>query len=66
LDIITNKATEEERQSVPHHLFNFLEPTKEYSVTEFVEDAIQKVILYNTIYIYHNTNFNIIIIIIIL
>jgi tRNA dimethylallyltransferase len=43
LDIITNKATEEERQSVPHHLFNFLEPTKEYSVTEFVEDAIQKI-----------------------
>jgi len=44
LDIITNKATEEERQSIPHHLFDFIEPTKEYSVTEFVENAIQKVI----------------------
>ncbi|ORX59109.1 tRNA isopentenyltransferase [Piromyces finnis] len=43
LDIITNKATEEERQSIPHHIFNFLEPSKEYSVTEFVEDAIHKI-----------------------
>ncbi|ORX78215.1 tRNA isopentenyltransferase [Anaeromyces robustus] len=43
LDIITNKATEEERQNIPHHLFNFIEPTEEYSVTEFVEDAIKKI-----------------------
>ena len=26
LDVITNKATAEERQGVPHHLMDFLEP----------------------------------------
>ncbi len=44
LDIITNKATEEEMQGVKHHLLGFLDPADgekgaAYDVTKFVEDT---------------------------
>ncbi|KAF0477809.1 tRNA isopentenyltransferase [Gigaspora margarita] len=41
LDIITNKMPMEEREGIPHHLMDFLEPHQEYRVTEFTEDAIK-------------------------
>jgi tRNA A37 N6-isopentenylltransferase MiaA len=43
LDIITNKVPENEREGVPHHLMEFLEPEDEYLVTQFVKDAAIKV-----------------------
>lgn len=39
LSIGTAKATPEERQGVPHHLLDFMEPEQSYSVAEFVRDA---------------------------
>ncbi|RIB20509.1 IPP transferase-domain-containing protein [Gigaspora rosea] len=41
MDIITNKMPMEEREGIPHHLMDFLEPHQEYRVTEFTEDAIK-------------------------
>ncbi|CAG8823007.1 3579_t:CDS:2, partial [Racocetra fulgida] len=41
LDIITNKMPIKEREGIPHHLMDFLEPSQEYRVTEFTEDAIK-------------------------
>ncbi|ORY99102.1 IPP transferase-domain-containing protein [Syncephalastrum racemosum] len=41
LDIITNKMPIDERQSVKHHLMDFLSPEEEYRVTEFERDAAQ-------------------------
>ncbi|CAG8666561.1 1087_t:CDS:10 [Acaulospora morrowiae] len=41
LDIITNKTPMSEREGVPHHLINFLEPHLEYRVTEFTKDALK-------------------------
>lgn len=43
LDVITNKATVEEMQGVPHHLMGFLEPGEEWSVNEFLRDALDRV-----------------------
>ncbi|KAJ8295762.1 tRNA dimethylallyltransferase [Rhodotorula toruloides] len=42
LDVITNKATVEEMRGVPHHLMGFLEPGEEWSVNEFLRDALDK------------------------
>ncbi|KAL7340048.1 tRNA dimethylallyltransferase [Rhodotorula toruloides] len=42
LDVITNKATVEEMQGVPHHLMGFLEPGEEWSVNEFLRDALDR------------------------
>ncbi|KAI8373023.1 IPP transferase-domain-containing protein [Radiomyces spectabilis] len=39
LDIISNKMPAIERQGVPHHLMDFLDPEKEYNVTDFERDA---------------------------
>ena len=39
MDIGTAKATAEERQAVPHHMLDILEPWESYSVTRYVEDA---------------------------
>ena len=39
LDIITNKATEEEMSGVPHHLIGFLNPGQEYDVAQFIRDV---------------------------
>lgn len=43
LDTITNKATEDEMRGVPHHLMGFLEPGEEWSVNDFLRDALAKV-----------------------
>ncbi|BGP38488.1 tRNA dimethylallyltransferase, mitochondrial [Rhodotorula kratochvilovae] len=42
LDVITNKATNEEMQGVPHHLMGFLEPGGEWGVHDFLRDALEK------------------------
>ena len=39
LDIISNKPTKEEFNTVAHHLFDFVDNTREYSVAEFTSDA---------------------------
>ncbi|KAI8902008.1 IPP transferase-domain-containing protein [Globomyces pollinis-pini] len=39
LDIVTNKPDANELAMAPHHLFDFLDPAKEYSVSEFSRDA---------------------------
>ncbi|GBB86451.1 hypothetical protein RclHR1_12890006 [Rhizophagus clarus] len=41
LDIITNKIPLNERENIPHHLIDFLEPHQEYRVTDFTKDALQ-------------------------
>lgn len=55
LDTITNKATEEEMRGVPHHLMGFLDPSEEWSVNEFLRDALAKVCLfpYDDLFIAH-------------
>ncbi|KAJ2557586.1 tRNA dimethylallyltransferase, mitochondrial [Coemansia sp. RSA 1933] len=42
-DIVTNKVTTEETLGVPHHLLGFVEPSVEYSVQRFEQDALQKI-----------------------
>ena len=39
LDVITNKAPRQEMRDVPHHLLSFLEPGREYDITQFRADA---------------------------
>ena len=39
LDVGTAKPTAEERQGIPHHLLDFLEPEKPYSVADFTAAA---------------------------
>ena len=39
MNIATAKPTVEEMDGVPHHLMDFLDPTEEYSVAQFVEEA---------------------------
>jgi len=39
MDIGTAKPTTEERQGIPHHLLDFVEPNQRYSVAEFKKDA---------------------------
>jgi tRNA dimethylallyltransferase len=41
LDIITNKPNQMELSSAPHYLFDFLDPMNEYSVSEYVRDALE-------------------------
>lgn len=48
LDVITNKATNEEMQGIPHHLMDFLDPGQEYRVDRFRQDAMLKVGLFST------------------
>lgn len=43
LDIITNKATKEERDELPHHLMDILDPGEEYRVDQFRLDAMKAV-----------------------
>ncbi|GAA5949266.1 hypothetical protein JCM3765_003349 [Sporobolomyces pararoseus] len=43
LDVVTNKATEDEMDGVPHHLMNFLDPGGEWRVTDFQRDALAKI-----------------------
>lgn len=39
MDIGTAKATAEERAEVPHHMIDFVDPNRDYSVADFVTDA---------------------------
>ncbi len=39
MDIGTAKPTLEEREGIPHHLMDFLEPTEEYTLKQYLEDA---------------------------
>ncbi len=39
MDIGTAKPTLEERGGIPHHLMDFLEPTEEYTLKQYLEDA---------------------------
>ncbi|KAJ3337177.1 hypothetical protein HDU91_001551, partial [Kappamyces sp. JEL0680] len=41
LDTVTNKPSKDELALCPHFLFDFVEPTMEYSVAEFTRDASQ-------------------------
>lgn len=43
LDIGTAKATPEEMDGIPHHLINIKEDTESYSVSDFQEDASEKI-----------------------
>ncbi|KAJ2907905.1 tRNA dimethylallyltransferase, mitochondrial, partial [Coemansia aciculifera] len=42
-DIITNKVSSEEMLGVPHHLLGFVDPSREYTVQEFEQDALRKI-----------------------
>lgn len=39
MNIGTAKPTEEEKQGIPHHLMDFLPPTEEYALKQYLEDA---------------------------
>ena len=39
LDIGTAKPSEEERDGVPHHMMDFLDPDREYTLKQYLEDA---------------------------
>ncbi len=39
MDIGTAKATKEEREAVPHHMLDFVDPNTDFSVADFVEGA---------------------------
>lgn len=43
LNIGTAKITEEEMQGIPHHLFDILEPTEEFSVADYQKIAREKI-----------------------
>ncbi|KAF6199898.1 hypothetical protein GE061_006196 [Apolygus lucorum] len=40
LDVITNKVTDEERAVAPHHLLDFLDPLKKFTVVHFRNKAL--------------------------
>ncbi|PVU92648.1 hypothetical protein BB561_003703 [Smittium simulii] len=40
---ITNKVTNSEREQVPHHLLDFLDPSVQYTVQDFETDSIKKI-----------------------
>ncbi len=42
MDIGTAKPTSDQRERVPHHLIDLVDPTNEYSVSQFVVDAHAK------------------------
>ena len=43
MDIGTAKPTPAERQAVPHHLIDLIDPSESYSVSRFIEDATRLV-----------------------
>ena len=42
MDIGTAKPTSDQRERIPHHLIDLIDPTSEYSVSQFVVDAHSK------------------------
>lgn len=48
MDIASAKPTEDEKEGIPHHLMGFLEPTEEFSVSDYVKlasDTIDQIIV---------------------
>ncbi|KAG6849414.1 hypothetical protein H0H93_008660 [Arthromyces matolae] len=43
MDVITNKVTEKEQQGVKHTLMDFKSPEEQYTVGEWVQDALQEI-----------------------
>jgi len=43
LNIGSAKPTKEEMASVPHHMMDFVEPDRRYSVAEYKKQAIEKI-----------------------
>lgn len=43
MDIATAKPTQEEMQGIPHHLMSFVEPTDNFSVADFKEEALKAI-----------------------
>lgn len=43
LSITTAVPTEEEKKGIPHHLFEYISPEKTYNVSEWRDDALQKI-----------------------
>ncbi len=43
MDIGSAKPTKEEIGDVPHHLIDFIDPDKTYSVSDFQKDAFAKI-----------------------
>lgn len=43
MDIGTAKPTEEERKEIPHHLMDFLEPDRKFSVADYVKAASETI-----------------------
>ena len=39
MDVGTAKPTMEERQGVPHHLFDVVDPEEEYSLVDYLKEA---------------------------
>ncbi|MFH1224148.1 MAG: tRNA (adenosine(37)-N6)-dimethylallyltransferase MiaA [Pseudomonadota bacterium] len=42
MDIGTAKPSKKEREQVPHHLIDVVEPSEEYTVSDYREDAVSK------------------------
>lgn len=36
MDIGTGKVTEQEKQNIPHHMLDVIDPTEKFSVVDFV------------------------------
>lgn len=43
MDIATAKPTEDEKQGIPHHLMDFVEPSESFSVARFCELAVKAI-----------------------
>ena len=43
LDIATAKVTEEEKEGIPHHLFDIKDITEDYTVYDYQKDARNKI-----------------------
>jgi len=44
---VTNKATPEERQQIPHYMIDFLDPLSRFTVVDFRKRALNIVIIYH-------------------
>lgn len=43
LDIITNKVTTEEKQTIPHHLINIFDSAQEFTVIDFKKPSLNTI-----------------------
>jgi tRNA dimethylallyltransferase len=44
IEMATAKPTEEEKQGVPHHLIDYVDPSVNYTATDWARDAAEKII----------------------